>query len=167
MHPSKICPWQFTNTKWNKKVTVPNPALAAAYFFSFAAESSKKHGWKCENRDSLIFHHLVEELMQEVFTGSTCSNSPTCCNAGTPCRIWPTTLLQVKSPLCFVLVNEAIMLQHKYLPIVLPTAVHKQFSFQRMSRLLELRILFIIAERAVIEVLQHFHVRILCFLSYF
>lgn len=59
------------------------------------------------------------------------------------------------------------MLQHKYLPTVLPTAVHKQFSLQRMSRLLELGMLFIIAERSVMEVLQHFHVRILCFLSYF
>lgn len=166
-HPSKMCPLHFTNNKWSKKVTVPNPALAAAFFFFFATESSKKHGCRCENRDSLIFHHLVEQLMQEVFTGSTCSNSPTCCNAGTPCRIWPTTLLQVKSPLCCVLVKEVIMLQHKYLPIVLPTAVHKQFSLQRMSRLLELGILFIIAQRAVMKVLQDFHVRILCFPSYF
>lgn len=165
MHPSKMGPWQFGNTKWGKKVTVPNSSCCL--FFPFATESSKKHGCRCENGDSLIFHHLVEQLMQEVFTGSTCSNSPTCCNAGTPCRIWPTTLLQVKSPLCCVLVKEVIMLLHKYLPIVFPTAVHKQFSLQRMSRLLELGILFIIAERAVMEVLQHFHVRILCFLSYF
>lgn len=84
MHPGKMRPWQFTNTKQSKKVTVPNPALVAGlFFFFFATESSKKHGCRCENRDSLIFHHLVEQLMQEVFTGSTCSNSPTCCNAGT------------------------------------------------------------------------------------
>lgn len=39
------------------------------------------------------------------------------------------------------------MLQHKYLLIVLPTAVHQQFSLQRMTKLLEQVILFIIAER--------------------
>lgn len=67
MHPSKMCPWQFTNTKWSKKVTDPNPALVAAFiFFLFATESSKKPGCRCENRDSLIFHHLVEQLMQDL-----------------------------------------------------------------------------------------------------
>lgn len=127
--------------------TFPNPSLVAASFF-FATEGNKKHACRCKNRDSLIFHHLVEQLMQdEAFTGSTCSNSPMCCNDGTPCRIWPIAFLQVKSPLCCALVKEFIMLQHKYLLIVLPTAVHQQFSLQRMTRLLEQVVLFIIAER--------------------
>lgn len=125
----------------------PNPTLVAASFF-FATESSKKHACGCRNRDGLIFHHLVEQLMHdEVFTGSTCSNSPACGNAGKPCRIWPVTILQVKSSLCCVLVKEVIMLQRKYLLIVLPTAVHQQFSLQRMTRLLEQAKLFTPAER--------------------
>jgi len=122
---------------------IPNPTLIAASFF-FATEGNQKHACRYKDRDRLFFHHLVEQLMQgEAFTGSTCSNSPACCNAGTPCRIWPTTLLQVKSPLCCALVKEVIMLQHKYLVIVLPTAVHQQFSLQRTTRLLEQVILFI------------------------
>lgn len=34
MDPSKMCSWQFTNPKWSKKVTVLNPALVAAFYFS-------------------------------------------------------------------------------------------------------------------------------------
>lgn len=100
------------------------------------------------NTESLIFHHLVEQLMQdEVFTGSTCSNSPVCCNAGTPCRVSPRIFLQVKSLLCCALVKEVIMPQHKYLLVVFPTGVHQLISLQRMSRPLEQVILFITVER--------------------
>lgn len=95
--------------------------------------------------DNSIFHHVVEQVMQdEVFTGSTCSNSPVCCNTGTP---WPITLLQVKSALCCTLVKEVIILQHKYLLIVIPTVVYQQFCLQEMARPLEQVMLFIIAER--------------------
>lgn len=83
-------------------------------------------------------------MQDELFTGRTCSNSPACCNTGTP---WPITLLQVKSPLCCSLVKAVITLQHKYLLRVVSTVVHQQFCLQGMARPLEQVMLFIMAER--------------------
>lgn len=94
-------------------------------------------------------------MQDEVFTGSTCSNSPVCCNAGTPRTISPRTFLQVKNLLCCVLVKEVIMPQHKYLLIVLPTAVHRQISLQKMARLLE-QVILLLQKGMVVEVVQHF-----------
>lgn len=68
MHPSKMSPWQFTNTEWSKEWQSQTLLLLLPLFIFFlsATESSKKRGCRCENRDSLIFHHLVEQLMQDL-----------------------------------------------------------------------------------------------------
>lgn len=103
MHTSKICLWQFTNPKQSKKSTVQRESQTLLLLLlPFSLLQKVIRNMQADAKiESWIFHHLVEQPMQdEVFTGSTCSNSPACCNAGTPCRTWPITLLQVKSPLC-------------------------------------------------------------------
>lgn len=47
------------------------------------------------------------------------------------------------------------MPQHKYLLIVLPTAVHRQISLQKMARLLE-QVILLLQKGMVVEVVQHF-----------